>query len=100
MGPPGGRLLGRVASPTRGGVRSDPHILYYFDEETLADTDPPWSYRLSDSYQLPYDVMASGTWQYQAGAPEETTVVVTNRTITLPQGSSSTISSTLAKTTA
>ena len=95
-----GASWGRVTSPTRGGLRSDPHVLHYFDEETLAETDRPWSYRLSGSYQLPYDVMASGTWQYQAGAPEETTVVVTNRTITLPQGSSSTISSTLAKTTA
>ena len=31
-------------------------------------------------------VLVSGTWQYQAGAPEETTVVVTNQTISLPQG--------------
>ena len=38
------------------------------------------------SYELPYGVTVSGTWQYQAGAPEETTVVVTNATIALPQG--------------
>ena len=52
----------------------------------LATADRPWSYRLSGVYELPYGVSASGTWQYQAGAPEETTVVVTNQTITLPQG--------------
>ena len=41
---------------------------------------------MSGIYELPYGVSASGTWQFQAGAPEETTVVVTNATITLPQG--------------
>jgi len=81
-----GASWGKTTTPTRGGVRSDPHILNYYDTETLATTDRPWSYRLSGSYELPYRVMASGTWQYQAGAPEETTVVVTNQTISLPQG--------------
>ncbi len=81
-----GASWGKVTSRTRGGLRSDPHILNYFDNETLADADRPWSYRLSGAYELPYRVMASGTWQYQAGAPEETTVVVTNQTISLPQG--------------
>ena len=81
-----GGTWGKVTSRTRGGVRSDPHIVNYFDTETLAGADRPWSYRLSGVYQLPYDVSASGTWQYQAGAPEETTIVVTNQTISLPQG--------------
>jgi hypothetical protein len=81
-----GASWGKVTTPTRGGLRSDPHILNYYDTETLALTDRPWSYRLSGSYDLPYRIMASGTWQYQAGAPEETTVIVTNQTISLPQG--------------
>jgi hypothetical protein len=81
-----GATWGRVTSRTRGGLRSDPHILNYFDNETLATADRPWSYRLSGAYDLPYRVSMSGTWQYQAGAPEETTVVVTNQTISLPQG--------------
>ena len=38
-------------------------------------------------HELPYDVFVSGTWMYQAGGPETTTVVVRNDTITLPQGS-------------
>ena len=42
-----GASWGRVTSRTRGGLRSDPHILNYFDQETLADADRPWSYRLS-----------------------------------------------------
>jgi hypothetical protein len=41
---------------------------------------------MSGVYELAYGINVSGTWQYQAGAPEETTVVVTNQTITLPQG--------------
>src|SRR5262245_43635248 len=81
-----GASWGRVTSRTRGGLRSDPHILNYYDAETLAAADRPWSYRVSGAYELPYRVMASGTWQYQAGAPEETTVVVTNQTMSLPQG--------------
>lgn len=81
-----GATWGKVTQATRGGLRSDPHIINYFDTRTLATADRPWSYRLSGVYQLPYDVSASGTWQYQAGAPEETTVVVTNQTISLPQG--------------
>jgi hypothetical protein len=81
-----GASFGEVTSRTRGGVRSDPHVVNYFDGETLATADRPWSYRLSGVYELPYGVSASGTWQYQAGAPEETTIVVTNQTISLPQG--------------
>ena len=82
----GGASWGLVTQRTRGGLRSDPHIVNYFDGETLATADRPWSYRLSGLYELPYGISASGTWQYQAGAPEETTVVVTNQTISLPQG--------------
>jgi hypothetical protein len=82
----GGASWGKVTQKTRGGLRSDPHVVNYFDNVTLAGADRPWSYRLSGVYELPFGVSASGTWQYQAGAPEETTVVVTNQTISLPQG--------------
>lgn len=81
-----GASWGKTTQPTRGGLRSDPHILNYFDGEQYAINHRPWSYRLSGSYDLPFHVSASGTWQYQAGAPQETTVVVTNQTIALPQG--------------
>ncbi|HKY22148.1 MAG TPA: TonB-dependent receptor [Vicinamibacterales bacterium] len=82
----GGASWGKVTAKTRGGTRSNPHIINYFDGETLATADRPWSYRLSGVYELPYGVSASGTWQYQAGAPEETTIIVSNQTINLPQG--------------
>ena len=63
-----GASWGRVTSPTRGGLRSNPHILDYFDEETLADTDRPWSYRLSGLLPAALgrdgerDVAVSGWW--------------------------------------
>ena len=69
-----GASWGKTTQQTRGGMRSDPHIINYFDGEQYALTHRPWSYRLSGGYELPYDVSASGTWQYQAGAPQETTV--------------------------
>ena len=49
-----GATWGKVTQRTRGGLRSDPHILNYFDDETLATADRPWSYRLSGVYELPY----------------------------------------------
>lgn len=83
----GGASWGQVKAKTRGGNRNDPHVLSYFDSDVQASiNDRPWSYRMSGIYELPYAVSMSGTWQFQAGAPEETTVVVTNQTITLPQG--------------
>ncbi len=82
----GGASWGVVRARTRGGNRNDPHALNYFDEDVLAGADRPWSYRMSGVYQLPYQVSLSAAWVYQAGAPEDTTVQVTNQTITLPQG--------------
>jgi hypothetical protein len=81
-----GASWGKTTQRTRGGLRSDPNIINYFDGEQYALTHRPWSYRLSGGYELPYGVLASATWQYQAGAPLETTVIVTNQTIALPQG--------------
>ena len=82
----GGASWGIVRAKTRGGNRNDPHILNYYDSDVLAGADRPWSYRMTGVYELPYQVTFSGAWMYQAGAPEDTTVVVTNQTITLPQG--------------
>ena len=79
----------RGARPRSGPAAASaaiPNILNYFDGEQYALTHRPWSYRLSGGYELPYRISANGTWQYQAGAPQETTVVVTNQTIALPQG--------------
>ena len=83
-----GATFSTYEGTTAGGNRNDPNIVYnpYDANRTLAN-DRPWSYRVSGAHQLPYDVSVSGTWMYQAGAPETTTVVVRNDTITLPQGS-------------
>jgi hypothetical protein len=81
-----GGSWGKTTQRTRGGLRSDPNIINNFDGEQYALVHRPWSYRLSGGYELPYRIAANGTWQYQAGAPQDTTVLVTNQTITLPQG--------------
>lgn len=81
-----GGTFGVSRSATRGGNRNDPHIVNNFDENPLTSTDRPWSLRASGSYELPYGIFMSGTFQLQAGAPETTTIQVTNQTISLPQG--------------
>ncbi len=82
----GGATFGRVTAATRGGNRNDPNITSAFDSDVITDGNRPWSYRMSGVYELPYQVFVSGTWQYQAGPPETTTVLVTNQTVTLAQG--------------
>lgn len=83
----GGGSFGRIRAATRGGNRSDPNIVNSpYDRNGLSENDRPWSYRLSGVYEAPYQVMVSGSWLFQAGAPEVTTVLVTNQTIALSQG--------------
>ena len=41
---------------------------------------------MSGNVELPWQFFVSGTWQHQTGAPETTTVSVTNATVTLAQG--------------
>jgi hypothetical protein len=82
----GGASFGRVTSRTRGGNRSDPNITSAFDSDVIGANDRPWSYRMSGVYEFPHQIFASGTWQYQAGPPETTVVLVTNQTINLAQG--------------
>lgn len=81
-----GATFGRVTSSGRTGSVSDPHIVNNFDVKAVTADNRPWSLRLSGGYDLPWALSLSGTWQYQAGAPETTTVLVTNQTISLPQG--------------
>jgi hypothetical protein len=82
-----GATFSRFTGTRAGGNRNDPNVaLNPFDADRVQGNDRPWSYRLSGVHQMPYGVFVSGTWMYQAGAPETTTVVVRNDTITLPQG--------------
>jgi hypothetical protein len=48
--------------------------------------DLPWSYRMSGVYDTFYGISVSGTYQYNKGAPELTTVSVTSATVGLTQG--------------
>ena len=73
---------------TRGGVRSDPHVLNYFDSNVLAIGDIPWSYRLSGVYELharsrPADMAVLGRHSAGRCRPRH------QREITLPQGNRS-----------
>jgi hypothetical protein len=49
----------------------------------------PLSFSLSGLYELPYGVSLSGSYQYQTGFPELTTVSVGNNTVALVQGTQS-----------
>ncbi|MGE0360868.1 MAG: TonB-dependent receptor [Vicinamibacterales bacterium] len=81
-----GATFGRVTSAGRPGNVNDPHIVNNFDTKVVTADNRPWSFRLSGGYDLPWALSLSGTWQYQVGAPETTTILVTNQTISLPQG--------------
>jgi hypothetical protein len=48
--------------------------------------DVPVSFSMSGLYELPYGVSLSGSYQYQRGFPELTTVSVGNNTVALTQG--------------
>jgi hypothetical protein len=86
----GGASFGRVRTPTKElGDRNDPNVTSNFDSNVILAADRPWSYRLSGVYELPYQIFTSGTWQFQAGPPETTVVLVTNQTIALAQGNQS-----------
>jgi hypothetical protein len=85
-----GGSYGSANGTTRGGNRADPNVVYNpYDKDQITNNDRPWSYRASGVYQLPYDFFVSATYQYQVGAPETTTVSVTNATISLAQGTQS-----------
>ena len=87
----GGATFGRARVKSRGGNRNDPNAFLNAYDTGVPFGDRPWSYRASGVYMLPYDVSASGTWQYMIGAPETTTVLVTNQTIALAQGNQSVV---------
>lgn len=53
--------------------------------------DVPVSFRMSGLYELPYGLSLSGSYQYQSGFPELTTVSVANNTVALTQGAQTVI---------
>jgi hypothetical protein len=86
-----GGSFGRARVKSRGGNRSDPNVLESPFDTGVPFGDRPWSYRASGVYELPWQLFLSGTWQYMIGAPETTTVLVTNQTIQLAQGNQSVV---------
>ena len=87
----GGGSFGHARVKSRGGNRSDPNIIESPFDEGVPFGDRPWSYRMTGVYELPWEVSLSGTWQYMIGAPETTTVLVTNQTVLLAQGNQSVV---------
>jgi hypothetical protein len=53
----------------------------------IAGDDVPVSFRMSGLYELPFGLSLSGSYQYQTGFPELTSVSVGNNTVALTQGS-------------
>ena len=53
--------------------------------------DVPRSFRMSGLYELPYGLSLSGSYHYQTGFPETTTVSVANNTVALTQGAQTVI---------
>jgi hypothetical protein len=87
----GGANFGRARVKSRGGNRNDPNVFMSPFDTGVPFGDRPWSYRMSGAYQLPHELLVSATAQYMIGAPETTTVTVTNQTIALPQGNQSVV---------
>ena len=84
-----GASFGRARSATRGGDRANPNNTENpYDDNPLNANDRPWSTRASGNYEAPYQIFVSGTWQFQSGAPETTTVLVPANAVTpnLAQG--------------
>jgi hypothetical protein len=80
-----GGSFGKTTGDPVGGDLNNPNNDAYRDG--IVGDDTPWSYRLSGVYELPYGVAISGTGQYYAGFPEQTTVLVNNATVALTQSS-------------
>jgi hypothetical protein len=91
----GGASFGRTVSHSSGGDLNNPTDRAFDDGVTAASR--PWSYRLSGVYQAPFNWIASGTFVFDKGAGETTTVVVGTDTIAFPAGNGTTQTVTVAK---
>jgi hypothetical protein len=91
----GGASFGRTVNHNGGGDQNNP-TNRAFDGGVTANSRP-WSYRLSGVYQAPYHWIASGTFVFDKGAGETTSVVVGTDTIAFPVGNGTTQTVTVAK---
>lgn len=79
----GGASFGKTTGDTLGTDLNNPNSAEF--RRGRVGNDVPWSYRLSGVYELPYQISASGTFQYYQGFPETTTVSVGSNTVALTQ---------------
>jgi hypothetical protein len=80
----GGASFGKTKGDPLGGDLNNPNSGNF--RYGILGNDVPWSYRLSGVYDLPYQISASATWQFNKGFPETNTVSVANTTVALTQG--------------
>jgi hypothetical protein len=80
----GGASFGKTMGDTLATDLNNPNSSEF--RRGRIGNDVPWSYRLSGSYELPYQMFVSATAQYYQGFPETTTVSIGNNTVALTQG--------------
>jgi hypothetical protein len=80
----GGASFGKTTGDALGGDLNNPNSANY--RYGIIGNDVPWSYRLSGSYELPYQIFTSATYQLNKGFPEVNSVSVASNTVTLTQG--------------
>ncbi len=91
----GGASFGRTVAHTVDSDLNNP-TNRAFDSGVTAGSRP-WSYRLSGVYQAPFNWIASGTFVFDKGPGETTSVVVGTDTIAFPAGNGTTQTVTVAK---
>jgi len=81
----GGASFGRTHGDPVGGDLNNPNNAQFRDG--IIGNDVPWSYRLSGVVEPFWGISFSGTYQYNKGAPDTTTVLVNSQSATLTQSS-------------
>jgi hypothetical protein len=79
----GGLSVGKNTGDTYGGA--DLNNPNYTFRRGLEQRDVPVSFKVSGSYEFPYQIMLSGNVQHFTGFPEDTTVRVSSDTVSLTQ---------------
>jgi hypothetical protein len=85
----GGISMGRNIGYVGVADLNNPNSKLY--SRGVEGNDVPVSFRMSGLYELPLGLSLSGSYQYQSGFPETTTVSVAGNTVTLTQGAQSVI---------
>src|SRR3989442_8865966 len=81
-----GHTTGDVLSATQADLLNPNSQQFRYG---VVGNDVPWSCKLSGMYEMPYQISASATWQFNKGFPETNTVSVASNTVRLTQGTTS-----------